>query len=509
MNPPAERLERIEAWGMSSASVSYLYRPTTFSGILDVLETARSYGLPVGVMGGGNSYGDAFQNAEGVLLDLSRMNRILSFDPHTGVMRCEAGLTIRDLWRHVIDDGWWPPVVSGTSHVTVGGALSANIHGKNNYHAGPIGDHVKRFDILLASGETRTCSRSENSEIFYAGIGGFGLLGVVTAVELQLVRIFSGLLEVQAFSVADWHEAFATFDANRQADYIVGWIDCLKAGRGAGRGLIHAANYRKQGDDPHPEESLNLRAQEPSDTVVGWLPRSQMYKVIRRFMSARRMALINAAKFKAGKREHEIRKMQPVAEFNFLLDSAPNWKWAYKPGGLIQYQPFVPKENARRVFDEITTLSRDRRHPPYLGVMKRHRADPFLLSHAVDGYSLALDYPIGRSRESLWDLCHAMDEIVLNAGGRFYFAKDSTLRPEAVREFLGEGTVQQFLGLKRRLDPENLFQTELSKRLFGRLRSRLSRQKAEPQDDTRLLRPFWAKSPTATTESPANDVTSI
>jgi FAD/FMN-containing dehydrogenase len=188
------------------------------------------------------------------------------------------------------------------------------------------------------------------------------------------------------------------------------------------------------------------------------------------FVSRKGMRFTNAMKYRAARRESGKKTLQRFAEFNFLLDSVPGWKLAYRPGALIQYQLFVPKLSAREVFDDVTAYARDRGHPPYLAVMKRHRPDRFLLSHSVDGFSLALDFPVTeRNREDLWSLTGELDRKVLAAGGRFYFAKDSTMTSGTAETYLGE-SLEKFLEIKRKLDPRGVFQTRLSRRIFGELR---------------------------------------
>lgn len=462
---PRGRLERVEAWGMSTWSTSYVYRPVDKQGIVDAFEAARELGLTVALKGGGNSYGDAFQSPEGIVVDLSRMNRILAYDPRTGIIKCEPGVTIDALWKHVIADGWWPPVVSGTSKVTLGGALAANIHGKNNYNAGPIGEHVLSFALLKPDGATVSCTSCD--DLFYAAIGGFGLLGAFIEIEIQLKRIYSGKLRVEAFATPNWRQTFQIFADQENREYLVGWIDGFAQDAKAGRGLIHAADYLAPGDDPHPEESLSAKAQQLPDTALGWIPKSKLHRIMSPFVSPRGMKLTNAGKYRAARRENGKVVLQRFAEFNFLLDSVPDWKLAYKPGALIQYQAFVPKELAESCFADITAHVSDRRHPPFLAVMKRHRPDRFLLSHAVDGFSLAMDFPVTkRNRDDLWALTAELDRKVLAAGGRFYFAKDATMTRLTAEAFLGPN-VRTFLDIKRRIDPESLLQTTLSRRVFG------------------------------------------
>jgi FAD/FMN-containing dehydrogenase len=184
------------------------------------------------------------------------------------------------------------------------------------------------------------------------------------------------------------------------------------------------------------------------------------------------MRIINAMRFLFMSRSsHQERFFQPHAQFNFLLDYVPDWKFIYRPGGLIQFQLFVPKERAREVFRRTLELAQQARLEPWLVVMKRHRPDRFWLSHAVDGYSLAMDFPVSDARrEDLWQFTQILSSLAAEAGGRFYFAKDSVVPPEAVRKSLGDAVLGRFFALKKRLDPHNLLQGNLYRRVMAPLR---------------------------------------
>ena len=182
---------------------SYVYRPSTVEALCDVLALAKRSGRTVGLRGGGNSYGDAAMNSENILIDMCRLNRILEWTPATGRIRVEPGVTLAQLWQYVIEDGWWPPIATGTSATTMGGSAAMNVHGKNAFKVGPIGDHIIEFDLMLVSGEVITCSREENGDVFHAAIGGFGMLGIFISLTLQMKRIYSGLLDVETAAEAD------------------------------------------------------------------------------------------------------------------------------------------------------------------------------------------------------------------------------------------------------------------------------------------------------------------
>lgn len=466
---PAENLEQVSSWGGVTRGMSYVFRPSTADSLYEVLHLAKKSGRTIGLRGGGNSYGDAAMNNENIVVDLRRMKRILDWNPATGRIRVEPGVSLSDLWQYVIEDGWWPPVATGTSNTTMGGSAAMNVHGKNAFKVGPIGDHIIEFDLMLPSGETITCNRQENSDVFFAAIGGFGMLGIFTSLTMQMKRIYSGLLEVETCTRADLAEMFAYFnDYAADADYIVGWIDSLAHGKTTGRGDVHRAQYLASGVDPHPAQTLRLENQHLGPNLFGLMPRSIMWMFMRPMVRNAGMQLVNQGKYLVGNIGGVKRYRQPHAQFHFLLDYIPDWKKAYEPGGLIQYQPFIPKETAFDAFSEILSLCQRRGLPNYLTVLKRHRPDDFLMSYAIDGYSMAMDFRItDENRQRVVWLARELDDIVIRAGGRFYFAKDSTLTPKTAEAFLGEERIARFRELKRRCDPDGILETDLWRRVFG------------------------------------------
>lgn len=459
----SERMERIGGFGMASSADACMFRPTRVGEIEALFDLARQTGRRVALRGAGRSYGDANYAAEAILIDLTRMNRILSWDPDTGVIEAEAGATIEDVWRHTLEDGWWSPVVSGTMFPTLGGALSMNIHGKNNVREGTLGEHVLELDFLPPNGPLRTLSKAD--PLFFAAISGAGLLGVITRVQLQLKKVASGELRVLPVSCAHWDEQFAAFERYEQdADYLVSWIDAFARGPKAGRGLIHAAWYCEA---EHAHGTLRPSHQDLPDSILGIFSKASVWKKLRLFNRRFGMRMINAAKAFAGSKVGDGKPYSDtLVGFSFLLDYVPNWRWAYLPDGFIQYQSFVPKAHARFVFSRQIQMQQEAGLESFLAVMKRHRPDPFLFSHGVDGFSLAMDFKVTQAnKEKLWDLCHRMNDLVLESGGRFYFAKDSTLRPEDVRRYLGDEALARFRTLKAELDPEGLLTSALAERL--------------------------------------------
>ncbi|HWD41477.1 MAG TPA: FAD-binding oxidoreductase [Fimbriimonas sp.] len=461
---PATRIAALTGYGLRSRSDGYLYRPATIQDIREVLQIARSTGRKITLRGAGRSYGDANIGAEAIVLDISRMRRVLSWDRHTGEIDCECGVTIEDLWRTTLEDGYWPPVVSGTMYPTLAGALAMNIHGKNNYRVGTIGEHVLELDVLFTTGELRTLTPKD--ELFHAVVSGAGLLGIITRVKLRMKRVESGNVQVLAYACRNWDEQFSVMERfQHDSDYLVSWVDCFGRGDEAGRGQIHAAWYDHDGSGD--SASLRPERQDLPDTILGVFPKSMVWRILRKLNNRLGMSAINFAKFHASRLLGD-RKMvsQSLVGFSFLLDYVPNWRNAYLPGGFIQYQSFVPKEHARQVFAKQVEMQQEAKLESFLGVLKRHRPDDFLFSHAVDGYSLALDFKVTRnSWPALQSLCHRMNDLVLAAGGKFYFAKDSTLRPADVTAYLGEDRLALFRRFRAETDPESLLTSDLAVRL--------------------------------------------
>lgn len=468
----ARGFEYVEGWGMAHGAHARVLRPRDVDGIREAFDLARREGTTIAPRGTGNSYGDANVTSRGFVLETTRLDRLLDFEEGSGTATCEGGVTIEQLWKHAIPRGFWPKVVSGTMYPTLGGALAMNIHGKNQYAVGTVGEHVREFDVVLPTGDLVTASRERESDLFHAAIGGFGMLGIVTRVVIATKRVHSGDLEVTAKSTRNLREALEWMESRRaRYDYLVAWIDAFAQDDALGRGLVHAARHLAPGEDPAPAKTLTVGHQELPRAILG-VSKGEVWRALRLFNHDAGMRLVNATKWTLGQHEEAQGPVrQSHAAFAFLLDYVPNWKWAYgrtERRGLIQVQPFVPADRAHDVFAAILRAGRRAGHVPYLAVLKRHRPDPFWLTHGLDGWSLALDYKVEpATRADLWRLAAGITRLTLDAGGRFYPAKDLVIGREDARRMWPADRLDAFLALKRRVDPANLLQTDQSRRILA------------------------------------------
>ena len=464
------REELVGGWGMALQGRAQVLRPTSAEQVAAGMTSVHRRGGTLALRGAGCSYGDAAMNSAGYVLDLAQMRRILSFDPRSGMTSVEPGLTIRALWRHAISHGFWPPVVPGTSAVSLGGAAAMNIHGKNNFAVGSFGEHVESFVLETPGAGTLRCSRAQNADVFHAAISGFGMLGCFTEITMRLKRVHSGRLRVWAIVTRDLAANLRLLeDLRGTADYLVGWLDLHATGAALGRGTMHRADLLAPGEDPEGLRYFDPTLQDVPARLFGVVPKGWLWPGMWAAVQLGQVGTVNWAKFVASAREQRRSPyLQTHGAFHFLLDYVPRWQWMTRPGGLIQFQPFVPQANAERVLRMLIERCQRAGTVPYLGVLKRHRPDPFLMTHAVDGYSLAMDFFVSTDpakRAALWRLCQELAEVVLDAGGRFYYAKDAVLEESSFSRVHGADSVAKFRALKQRLDPDRLLQSDLSRRL--------------------------------------------
>ena len=457
----------LAGWGGSVAGECLVVRPAHPDGVALAFGWARSRGLSIGFRGGGQSYGDVAMNTDRLVIDVSGLDRILRFDPDAGVVEVEPGVTIRQLWAHVVPEGWWPAFTPGTRYVTLGGSAAANVHGKNHWKSGNMGDYIRAFDLLLPDGSVRRCTPASEPELFHAAIGGFGLLGCFLRLEIQLTRVPAGWLHVTPDAGENLAGVIDVFERRQAgADFLVGWIDGFGRGTATGRGLVHQGNFPNVGEEGDPAATLSNAYQGFETTAFGAVPMSLAWRLARPFVNDLGVRVINEARWWSGRRKRSHR--WTLAEYSFLLDFIPDWRRAYGRHGLIEHQTVLPFATAAEGYDQVLRCVQRAGLPFYMGIFKRHRADAFWLSYALDGYSLALDFRVtSRNRARLRALCADLDRIVLDAGGSFYFAKDSTLTSATYAPCRAREGVRRFLALKRRVDPDSLLQNDLYRRVFG------------------------------------------
>ena len=436
--------ERLYGWGRTAPSISEVQRPTSEDMVAQELAHATS----VIARGLGRSYGDAAQLSGGLVLTNRSLGGIGSIAPD-GVVTVGAGVSIDELLAITIPLGWFMPVTPGTRQVTIGGAVAADVHGKNHHRDGSLGDHVLEMRLVTPKGRF-TVSPTMEPQLFWATIGGMGLTGVVTTVTLRLLKIQTDKVLVDTTRYSQLDDVMAAMIAgDDDYRYSVAWVDCMTKGASMGRAILtraeHATRRDITGDSLVAPKSAHLRV--PFNAPPGLLnPVS-----IRAF---------NEIWFRRAPKRREGEE-QSLGAFFHPLDGVSDWNRLYGRRGFVQHQFAVGDAQSETVVRAIERLSSSG-VPSFLAVLKRFGpANHGMLSFPIPGWTLALDLPIGPL--ALPGVLDDLDEMVIEAGGRVYLAKDSRLNPEAVRVMYPR--LPEFLDIKNRIDPRHKLASDLARRL--------------------------------------------
>lgn len=370
----------------------------------------------------GRSYGDSCLNNDGTLLDVSPLKRMLLFDEHTGVLRCEAGVTLAEILQIIVPKGWFLPVAPGTQNVSVGGAIANDIHGKNHHHAGTFGIHVRVFELLRSTGEHFVCSRGHNAGFFSATIGGLGLTGVILWAEFQLTPINGPWIETERTRFNHLSEFFSLTDqADQSSEFSVAWIDCFAGKKTQGRGIFTTGNHQHQ--DTSTPTSI-----QPCHTFS--VPFNAPSLLLNRYS----LRLGNTLYFHLSPRSPS-RNIEPYSTFFFPLDRLHHWNRLYGSRGLLQYQCVIPPPNQETGIAELLDHIRHSGQGSFLAVLKKFgsMSSPGLLSFPRKGTTLALDFP--NWGEDTLKLLRKLDDIVFECGGAVYPAKDARMSARHFRSY--------------------------------------------------------------------------
>lgn len=440
---------RLSGWGRYPVLDSQLQRPEKLSTVSQIV----SQNLPLLARGAGRSYGDAALNSQGNLLLTERLNRLLAFDAKTGILRCEAGVTIQEILEVFVPQGWFPKITPGTKFVTLGGAIAADVHGKNHHRDGGFSSCVRNFQLILANGETVTCSREQNSDLFWATMGGMGLTGIVTEVELELNPIETAYINCHTLKAKNLDEAMQQFDEYEpHYRYSVAWIDCLARGKSLGRSILMLGNFATLDE---------FNAQQQVHPLL--LPPKRRFKV----PLTPPAGLLNPYTMKAFNNLYYTTKTATPTQtlvdydsFFYPLDFVEDWNRLYGQPGFIQYQCVFPTEVSREALTKILERCSRQGWGSFLAVLKRLGTQPGWLSFPIAGYTLALDIAV---RPGLGEFIAELDQMVIRYGGRVYLAKDALLSAESFRAMYS--AFPQWLEVKSQVDPENKFTSALGLRL--------------------------------------------
>jgi decaprenylphospho-beta-D-ribofuranose 2-oxidase len=436
----------LNGWGRIAPAKSHATRPERVEAAL------ADFRAPVGaagmcLYGAGRSYGDCALNDGGGALITTRLDRILAFDPDTGVVHVEPGVSFARLLQVFLPRGFLVPVTPGTGFATIGGAVANDVHGKNHEQDGSFCQHVTELDIILPGGEARTISRA-NGALFRATCGGLGLTGFVVRIAFMMKRVPGGAVTVREHRAENLDAFIAAMAAARGASYSVGWIDGTATGTALGRGILETAELTDAPGVPTTSRPKSVPVDFPGFALNP--------------LSVR---LFNGMYFRRVPAEGRVREV-PLGKFLYPLDAIHGWNRIYGKRGFYQFQCVVPFADGAAVLRELLRVITASRQASFLAVLKRMGAGRAgFLSFPMPGFTLALDFPHKDGVEPLYArLC----AITLEAGGRVYLGKDALLSAADFRRMYPE--FEDFRAVLREIDPQAKMQSGMARRL--RLRDR-------------------------------------
>jgi FAD/FMN-containing dehydrogenase len=411
-------MSNYQSWGrLPKATPSAVQHPYWRSELAD-LDLGQAPALPYGL---GRSYGDSCLNDGGMLIDTSQLSRLIHFDSECGILRADAGLSLEQLLPVIVPRGWFLPVSPGTQFVTLGGAVANDIHGKNHHRAGTFGRHVRCFELWRSDGTMRECSPQENAELFRATIGGLGLTGLISWVEIQLIRIPSPNMQMERIRFRSFDEYLALEnESSADYEYTVSWVDCMRSG--PMRGLFQRANFTEDGI-AFSADGTEFSKRDTARKSRRWL--RVPFDMPSFALSSGVVKLFNQSIFHL-QRSDRISRSTHYAPFFYPLDQVLDWNRIYGKRGFFQYQ-FVVPNGAEDVFCEILRRISSSRQGSFLVILKKfgNITSPGLMSFPREGLTLALDFQ--NRGQAILDLLDELDRLVEQAGGCVYPAKDARM----------------------------------------------------------------------------------
>ena len=415
----SKKTRQPQSWGrypkIESSEVKTVYWRTELPDLAAFHESVLPYAY-------GRSYGDSCLNEGGVSIDVSHLQRFISFDESKGLLCCEAGVSLAEILEVMVPRGWFLPVSPGTKFVSVGGAIANDIHGKNHHRAGTFGCHVTRFELLRSNGEHLICSPDENSELFQATIGGLGLTGIILWAEFQMKPIVNPYIDMDHIRFASLDEFFAiSAESDQDYEYTMSWVDILVGGDNLCRGIFMRGNHNSSRD--LASKPLKKR-----------LPLALPFNFPSFVLNTLTVKAFNELYYHV-QLNNRVHKTIPYDPFFYPLDSIHDWNRMYGKRGFLQYQFVVPFAVAHDAMREILARIRHSGEGSFLTVLKKFGdvQSPGMLSFPRPGLTLALDFAY--SGKKTLQLLEDLDKIVRQSGGAVYPAKDARMSAESFQAF--------------------------------------------------------------------------
>ena len=437
---------KLSGWGRYPIIDANVASPRAIEEVVSLVKKGKAV-----ARGNGRSYGDSAASFTNTI-HMKHFNRMLSFDEENGRLVAEAGVLLADIIDAFLKIGWFPSVTPGTKFVTLGGMIAADVHGKNHHKDGSFGNYVEWLDVLTPDGSIMRCSRTENSELFSWTIGGMGLTGIIVRAAVRLRRVQSAWIEQKTIIAENIKRTIDIFESSSDATYSVAWIDCLQTGSALGRSLVMLGEHVSETDLPSKYQTSPLSIPLKRKRRIPFILPSF---VLNRYS----VGMFNACYYWLGKRRSQFQIVDWDSYF-YPLDSLLDWNKIYGKSGFAQFQCVIPISNAETGLTELLKAISSAGFGSFLAVLKRFGEQSSKFSFPMEGYTLALDFPVNQKTLRLLD---ELDKIVIHNKGRIYLAKDSRMSRETFRKLEHRASCYKNYRMKKSLSSS--FASSQSERL--------------------------------------------
>lgn len=400
--------------------------------------------------GNGRCYGDASLAQHSV--STLKYDKVLAFDATNGIFECQSGITLDQILEIIVPRGWFLPVTPGTKFITIGGAVASDVHGKNHHVDGSFSSHIIDMDVITGDRETITCSAGQESDLFWATCGGMGLTGIITRVRFSLKKVETAYIRQKQIKARNLEDLIRLFEAYKDYTYSMAWIDCLQKGSSFGRGILIV------GEHARPEELSGQQRKTPLQLA----PKRKLsvpFNLPSFALNNLTVKAFNWLYYQKNTRR-EINNVIPYEPFFYPLDAILHWNRGYGKAGFVQYQFVLPLEKKDGLVAILQRIS-DKGWGSFLAVLKVFGIQESLISFPMEGYTLALDFPV---RKGLFAFLDELDELVLQYGGRLYLSKDARMKQEVFWQ--SYPNAQKFAGILKTYNGTKLFRSVQSDRLL-------------------------------------------
>ncbi len=439
--------KKISNWGKFPIVETELSSFSSLKSLEHQLKSKRS----MIARGLGRSYGDS--SLSNSILSTVKFDKILSFDEHQGILEAQAGISFETILRFIIPKGWFLPVSPGTKYITLGGAVASDVHGKNHHIEGSFSRHILELELKLFNHSHITCSSLNHPDLFWATCGGMGLTGIILSVKFKLKKIETSYIKKVEIRARNLDHIISLFQEYKNYPYSMAWIDCLKGGNAIGRSVMMAGDHAKL-------EDLDLNQKKNPL----FLPENAKLSIPFDFPNI----VLNKLSVKAFNQfyyyihsKNKSEKTIPFDPFFYPLDSILHWNRMYGKRGFVQYQFVLPIHESEKGLVDILRRIRENGMGSFLAVLKLFGSQEELISFPMEGFTLALDFPI---QKGLFAFLDVLDEVVLSFGGRIYLTKDA--RMSAQTFWNSYPRAAEFKRILQKYNPENTFHSFQSDRLL-------------------------------------------